>query len=103
MSSVVIRELTKKFTSSIFTSKYRAVSSVTIFQNFSNNQKNNNYILNKSTFTPKIPKQVVIQHHKNMSSSQTNFSANFLFRQVHKQGPGNDFYPGGVRINKKIF
>ena len=84
MSSVVIRGLTKKFTSSIFTPKYRAVSSVTIFQNFSNNQKNNNYILNKSTFTPKIPKQVVIQHHKNMSSSQTNFSTNFLFRQVHK-------------------
>jgi len=82
MSSVVIRGLTKKFTSSIFTPKYRAVSSVTIFQNFSNNQKNNNYILNKSTFTPRIPKQVVIQDHKNMSSSQTNFSANFLFRQL---------------------
>merc|ERR1711988_234051 len=82
MSSVVIRGLTKKFTSSIFTPKYRAVSSVTIFQNFSNNQKNNNYILNKSTFTPRIPKQVVIQDHKNMSSSQPQFSANFLFRQL---------------------
>ena len=83
MSSGVIRGLTKKLSPSIFTPKYRAVSSVTIFQNLSNNQKNNNSytILNKSTFTPKIPKQVVTQH-KNMSSSQTNFSPDFLFRQV---------------------
>merc|ERR1712141_747679 len=82
MSSGVIRGLTKKLSPSIFTPKYRAVSSVTIFQNLSNNQKNNSYtILNKSTFTPKIPKQVVTQH-KNMSSSQTNFSADFLFRQL---------------------
>ena len=81
MSSGVIRGLTKKLSPSIFTPNYRAVSSVTIFQNLSNNQKNNSYILNKSTFTPKIPKQVVTQH-KNMSSSQTNFSPDFLFRQV---------------------
>ena len=30
-------------------------------------------------------------------------SQQFVFIHYNIQGPGNDFYPGGVRINKKNF